>query len=343
MIRRRKVQTSAASYRWPTILSALFCIVLGFKLVSCHAVKTRLTWINGIGHTLAHMQEGQAFISARFGGKSVEWCHNPTAMAHGEDWRGYIGDLTQATTQKMGKVTVEVETLVKHLRKAIQSVGKRGVVVHISHSQGALITALACKQLTPFELSRLDVICFGGAACLQKRVETPFRRCMNYYAVNDPLLLLNSEALQALRSGFLNDEFCFLSPRLGDPILDHALLNPTYAQALEWEGARFERLYVTIMSRLWRRIWHILIAAQALLASKIIETMKPALKPVIEWCIVKARVIQERAWKPFLAVLLLFAEWLMHLLQRDQAKYVPVSSALHEIDVVDPKKLKAPT
>ena len=42
----------------------------------------------------------------------MEYCHNPTSMLHEDDFKGYLGDLTQAGTQKLGWITEEVESLV---------------------------------------------------------------------------------------------------------------------------------------------------------------------------------------------------------------------------------------
>jgi len=76
--------------------------------------KTILTWVNGIGHNLDHMSHGQTSLSSIFGGKPIRFCHNPTAMENEDDTMGYIGDLKQATSQKMmGKITDEVNALVK--------------------------------------------------------------------------------------------------------------------------------------------------------------------------------------------------------------------------------------
>jgi len=168
----------------------------------------------------------------------------------------------RATQKYLGRITAEVDGLVEHLKTAVRAVEKHnGIVVHIAHSQGALVTCLAAKQLTPIEMSKIEVIAFGGATPVRSTPETPFRRCVNYYSLNDPLLFLNPSAESALRSGFNHhfyssttqkaneDEFCFLAPRIGDPIADHKLLNPTYASALEWEGRRFERKYQSFMQR----------------------------------------------------------------------------------------------
>lgn len=164
--------------------------------------------------------------------------------------------------------------------------GKSGRVIHIAHSQGALITYLAARRLSPWELSRIEVIAFGGAAAL-RRSEFPFARCVNYYSTNDPLLAMNPHAVKALRSGFLGGmygssgttaattgggggghatksspspsalfepEFVFLTPRAGDPIIDHGLLGPTYVEALAWEGRRFQRQYQSSLYRISRLV-----------------------------------------------------------------------------------------
>ena len=243
---------------------------LGSKSVNAHfgfGPKTRLTWVNGIGYNTGHMEKEAPVIAKYFGGKKVEFYHNPTKMIDEKDTKGYFSDLTQAGQQKyLGRITSEVNGLVEHLKAAVLSVEKQnGIVVHIAHSQGALVTCLAAKQLTPVEMSKIEVISFGGATPVRSTPETPFRRCVNYYSVNDPLLFLNPSAESALRSGFNHhhyssssssnnekaneDEFCFLAPRMGDPIADHMLLGPTYASALEWEGKRFERKYQSYLQR----------------------------------------------------------------------------------------------
>jgi len=75
--------------------------------------KTVLTWVNGIGFNIDHMNDGRISISSIFGNRPVLFCHNPTAMVNEDDTMGYIGDLTQATTQKLGMITAEVDELVK--------------------------------------------------------------------------------------------------------------------------------------------------------------------------------------------------------------------------------------
>jgi hypothetical protein len=93
---------------------AIVCVFLSIHVPIVSAVlRTRLTWVNGIGYNLDHMGEGQKGISKLFGGKAVVFCHNPTSMVNEEDMAGYLGDLTQAGTQKMGRITEEVNALVQ--------------------------------------------------------------------------------------------------------------------------------------------------------------------------------------------------------------------------------------
>jgi hypothetical protein len=307
--------------------------------------KTRLTWVNGIAHSLQHMQEGQEEISKVFGGKKVEYCYNPTSMKSEEDMRGYMADLTQASTQKFGRITDEVNELVKHLKEAVVQVGKKGKVVHIAHSQGALVTYLAAKQLTPLEMSQIEIIAFGGAAAIHKTPQTPFARVVNYYAVNDPLLLVVPQAAQALRSGFVGEdsEFCFLAPRIGDPIRDHNLFGPTYAQALAWEGQRFQSHYQSLAHRSTRFICLFLVAFFKALSRRVYsvckivmqKTLLPAL-PLFLYVWQKSEVlravIKAVLVKPLvttLVVLYLLIRELQHSMRLQEAdQYQPAQVAI---------------
>jgi len=58
-------------------------------------VRTRLTWVNGVGHNLEHMNLPTSVISKLFGGTKPEFCHNPTAMTTEQDYVGYLGDMAQ--------------------------------------------------------------------------------------------------------------------------------------------------------------------------------------------------------------------------------------------------------
>eukprot|EP00815_Leptocylindrus_aporus_P003114 CAMPEP_0116050954 /NCGR_PEP_ID=MMETSP0322-20121206/689_1 /TAXON_ID=163516 /ORGANISM="Leptocylindrus danicus var. apora, Strain B651" /LENGTH=260 /DNA_ID=CAMNT_0003533605 /DNA_START=249 /DNA_END=1027 /DNA_ORIENTATION=+ len=179
-------------------------------------------------------------------------------MTTEKDYIGFIGDLSQAGFHKLGKITPEVDSLVEHLRDALDDVGPNGKVIHIAHSQGAIITALATKRLTPEEQSQIEVLTFGGGVALT-RSQYPFlSRIVNYYSINDPLLLIVPAASKALKTGFVfskstgEQEFVFLTPRIGDPALDHCLTGDTYLEALTWEGMRYQNAYQNVAIRIMR-------------------------------------------------------------------------------------------
>jgi hypothetical protein len=179
-------------------------------------------------------------------------------------------------------IIIIIVVVCRHLKEAVAEVGKKGRVVHIAHSQGALVTSLAAKRLTPLEMSQIEILTFGGAAALRRTTQTPFHRCVNYYSVNDPLLFLVPSAEQALRSGFVVDEeFCFLAPRLGDPLEDHRLFGPTYAQALYWEGRRFERHYQSVIRRSTRSTILVMLLLVEAFSLRLKQILRAILRPIV--------------------------------------------------------------
>ena len=76
-----------------------------------------------------------------------------------------------------------------------------------------------------------------------------------YTTKNDPILNVVPSAVKALKSGFsfgggFEQEIIFLASRTGDPLSDHGLLNPTYLEALLWEGQRYQSLYKSPLGRI---------------------------------------------------------------------------------------------
>ena len=107
--------TSTPCHRFVVVCLLSSLLFLKIKGIKGNILKPRtvVTWVNGIGFNMKHMCNGQTNISAIFGNRPVLFCHNPTAMVDEDDTRGWVGDLTQATTQKLGKITSEVDTLVR--------------------------------------------------------------------------------------------------------------------------------------------------------------------------------------------------------------------------------------
>jgi len=278
--------------------------------------RTKLTWVNGIAHLPEHMGDPTYVISTAFGGADVDYCHNPSSMTSESDYIGFVKDGIQASTNQMGRITPEVDSLVEHLRDALVKVGKSGRVVHIAHSQGSVITWLAAKRLNAEECRRIEIISFGGAAMICTS-EFPFARCINYYAVNDPILNVVPSAVKALKSGFsfgggLEQEIIFLASRTGDPVTDHGLLNPTYLEALLWEGRRYQSLYLSPLGKMTDG------AFIAPLASSVC------------WFPNFAYEVTRRVFKAFLRVLLLLRDVFRHIANRvfdpEKGKYQPVPS-----------------
>ena len=94
------------------IVVVLHVIVFGACWNGITAVRTLLSWSNGIGYNQYHMITDAKKISKMFGAP-VSYCFNPSAMVDDSDMVGYLNDLTQAGTQKLGRITMEVESLVK--------------------------------------------------------------------------------------------------------------------------------------------------------------------------------------------------------------------------------------
>lgn len=206
-----------------------------------------LTWVNGINYTNAEMEEQAQFLSSLFGCR-VRPYYNPSL-----GW--WLRDLTRVSYMYIRAPTEDpvVTGLAKHLKMVLREVGPKGRVVHLAHSGGALLTYLVAKyHLKEADRRRIDVINFGGARSITQKY---FAKATNYYARNDPILLVNRRAM-ALMQQVMNDScdgeviylkhntsFVFLQGRSGDALTDHALIGPTYLTALNKEAAVFRRAY----------------------------------------------------------------------------------------------------
>ncbi len=242
----------------------------------------------------------------------------------------------------------------------MKAVGPHGKVIHIAHSQGALITALALRGLTKKEMSQMEIISFGGAAALRRSKEHPFIRCVNYYSVNDPLLFVVPSAVKALQSGFLQgstgdeddvevgeeSEFVFLTPRSGDPIVDHGLLGPTYIEALIWEGKRYQQYYIPVMERTLRSAlitFHQSFVMNELLKPILRRTVLPFIllvqktnAHIQQYSYIVARWIYQYIFSPILVLLLVCWE----LLERSIRMIFFPSSQNDQFDLIDNELLK---
>jgi len=153
--------------------------------------------------------------------------------------------------------------LASHLRSILSEIPPGGRLLHIAHSAGALLTYLAAKyHLNYNETSRIDIVTFGPARSITRKYFQG--RLVNYYATNDPVVLLDKRAGHLIRKinsahrwvserwmlntsyynvrdAKHNTSFVFLTAIANNPILDHSMEGPTYRVALEIEAADFHR------------------------------------------------------------------------------------------------------
>jgi len=92
---------------------------------------------------------------------------------------------------------------------------------------------------------RIHVINFGGARSITRKY---FAKAVNYYARNDPILYVNRRAYSLMQKVMNqtdqeviyqkhNTSFVFLRGRAQHPLADHAILGPTYMEAIQREAA----------------------------------------------------------------------------------------------------------
>lgn len=206
-----------------------------------------ITFINGIYYTENDCKNISEYIGSIFNYEvrpfynpsSGNWLSDASSAGHSIFWKPIDLDIAK--------------NLALHLRKAIADVGTNGRVLHIAHSGGAIITYLAAKyHLNKFERSCIDVITFGGGYSITKKYF--HGKVINYYASNDPLLLLdnrastlskrmnfNSSSSIEVRDFKHNTSFVFLEAIAKNPIIDHSILGPTYTKALIEESSFYKQ------------------------------------------------------------------------------------------------------
>lgn len=156
-----------------------------------------------------------------------------------------------------------VYSLAIHLRTLLSELPPRGRLLHIAHSGGAILTYLAAKHhLTYSETSRIDVVTFGPGRSITRKYFQG--RLVNYYATNDPVVLLDKRAgtlirkqaeysrwisqnlslntsYFSVRDAKHNTTFTFISAIANHPILDHSMEGPTYRLGMEIEAANYRQ------------------------------------------------------------------------------------------------------
>jgi hypothetical protein len=203
------------------------------------------TFVNGIYHSVKDVADIENYLKNTFN-TEVRSFYNPSSGS-------WVMDAYKAGFELVLRPSdlVLARQLAEHLRKALKDVrSDGGRVLHIAHSGGAILTYLAAKyHLTSSETSRIDVITLGGGRSITHKY---FKgRVYNYYARNDPVLMVDSRAARLMKKAKNttyavvqdakhNTTFIFLEAIAKDPVFDHAMEGPTYRRALLWEALQYQ-------------------------------------------------------------------------------------------------------
>lgn len=120
--------------------------------------RVRISAINGIQYTLLHARSLWTAVSNEFGTK-IHYVYYPT--------KGHqFVDGSTALWEKHFQVNEElVDLLVEHWKGLIEEVGGvngPGVIYHIAHSQGGLVTSRAARKLPPEYRRKIHMITYGA-------------------------------------------------------------------------------------------------------------------------------------------------------------------------------------
>ena len=230
-----------------------------------------LSFVNGIYHTESDWKRISEYLNQLFGLK-VRSFYNPTS-----GW--WVSDATKAGFElalKRNDVAT-AKLLAEHLKGILHELGHKGRILHLAHSGGAILTYLAAKHhLNSTEKSRIDVATFGGGRSITRKYFNG--RIVNYYAKNDPLLLLDGRAAKLMKVAVDNNtyysnnpisgvnaswsnisysqvwdrkhntSFIYLQALANNPLSDHSMEGPTYRLALQMEAEVFKTRVIEMVA-----------------------------------------------------------------------------------------------
>ncbi|KAG5189534.1 hypothetical protein JKP88DRAFT_301534 [Tribonema minus] len=241
---------STLEWQWPTVNTTTIASYINANITTLlpgttpvpPPVPSRqiITFVNGIFHSEEDWQRITEQLDDIFK-QEVRAFYNPSTGWWVADLAGAGFDLVRRSdTHSVARA------LALHLREALELSGPRGRVLHLAHSGGALMTYLAAKyHLRAAERARIDVVTFGGARSITRKYFSG--RTVNYYARNDPLVILDRRAASLMKGAANetyqevvyakhNTTFVFMEGMTRSPFMDHSLEGPTYKIALEIEA-----------------------------------------------------------------------------------------------------------
>lgn len=191
--------------------------------------EVRLTLINGMGNTHAHILATLQFIHESHGNTKIHYIFHPTG--------GWTHDLIYCAAAKAGYISPYAKHLAALWRSLLKNMGPDGYIYHYAHSIGGTDTDSAILLLTKEEQRRLHVCTIGSATFVP---EGNLKSVINYANANDAIPLI---------FGYTTSLFNSYTPVVFDggvsfpPLCDHALISGNYAQLLQRLGRDFLERY----------------------------------------------------------------------------------------------------
>ena len=212
---------------------------MGFHGCKEIANNVRITFINGILTTKEALTDCLNLISDAHGGTKIHYVFRPT--------EGWTSDICRAalikTAFNIGFRSIHAHLLADMWRSLIEEMGGvngKGTIIHYAHSLGGSETDRARDLLTPEEQQKIRVTTLGSPTLVQNK---GFQKVINVVSVNDGVSSFILDPFGWVKHYFNSESNVKYYGNLFDfphcwP-LDHALIGPTYYQALQHLGRQF--------------------------------------------------------------------------------------------------------
>lgn len=204
--------------------------------------KVRVTAINGIQNTKEAAIASWEKISALFTTR-IHFVYNETKGSVATDGTHAVWDKYVRESPKT------VKALADHWQRLLDEMGDGGMIYHIAHSHGALLTTQAADMVSPQVRSRLIIRTFGA---FQSPHHKDFADLKNIICPDDPVIWLNNYEddgsivrVQGVPTpySFFRDPAAFLHE-------NHSLTRGPYWRYLtEYEGYNFRKKYESYSSK----------------------------------------------------------------------------------------------
>jgi hypothetical protein len=200
--------------------------------------RVRVSAINGIQYTLLHARSLWTAVSNELGTK-VHYVYYPT--------KGHqFVDGSTALWEKHFQINEQlVDLLVDHWKSLIEEVGGvngPGVIYHIAHSQGGLVTSRAARKLPPEYRRKIHMITYGA----HEHPLLEFASLTNVMCKADRIDYFNPYDTD-------HPSVVLIDPLPGGSIYDNHGVEPgqVYWKHIEMMAKDFRQKYESYPSRVW--------------------------------------------------------------------------------------------